>query len=111
MSPRVVGQLLLVPENTKRVFTVANGEKTGVLGKLNNLPVTFDDFPAHLDFVVLDNLPFDIVIGRPTLKRLGGLLDFQKEEVILLYHELNANLPRMSQYKRPREVPGDTYKE
>lgn len=46
-----------------------------------DLPVMLEDLKAKIDFIVLPNVPFDMVIGRPTLKRLGGALDFKREVV------------------------------
>lgn len=108
VSPRVVERLSLIPQATNKVLTVANGEKSGVKGKLQDVPVSFDGMTAGLDFVVLENLPFDIVIGRPTLKRLGGVLDFKAEEVRLDYREKIVKLPMISEYARPRDLGSGT---
>lgn len=69
----VVDGLSLDLEDTKKVITVATGEKSGVLGKIYSILVAFDNVRATLDFVVIEKLVFDVVIGRPTIKSLGGL--------------------------------------
>lgn len=51
-----------------------------------------------MDFIVLGNVPFDLVIGRPTLKRLGGVLDFRAEEVRFQYRAQEAVIPMVSEY-------------
>lgn len=35
---------------------------------------------AFVDFVVLSHVPFDTVIGIPTLNLFGGVLDFKGDE-------------------------------
>lgn len=60
----------------------------------------FEDLEAHLDFVVLKNAPLDQVIGRPTLKRLGGAMDFQAEEVRLSYRIQEVLVPMLLDYAR-----------
>lgn len=55
---------------------MVNGEKTGVLGNFNNVPDIFDVFPVGLDLLVLENEPFDIYIGRPTLKKTFRSIGF-----------------------------------
>lgn len=83
LSPSVVKWLSLNPEGTKKVVTVATGDKSGAQGKLTNIQVLFEQLQAGIDFIILENVPFDVVIGRPTLKRLGGVLDFKAEVVRL----------------------------
>lgn len=68
-------------------MTIANRAKSGVLGKVRGIPVSFQNIEAQLDFVVLKNVPFDLVIGRPTLKQLSGVLDFRSEEVRFAYRD------------------------
>lgn len=81
LSSRVSKELGVTPEGPKRVVTVANGLRAGVLGKLNDVLVEIGCTIVKMDFVVLDKLLFHIVIWRSTIARLGGVLDFQKSEV------------------------------
>lgn len=62
----------------------------------------FDCLGARLDFVVLENQPFDVVISRTKWRCLGGVLDFKEEEVGLDYHDQQAVLPKVSKHTRPR---------
>lgn len=64
VSPRLVKLLALKPEKTRKVVTVVNGEKSNVLGKVLDVRVIFEKLEARLDLVVLQNAPFDLVIGR-----------------------------------------------
>lgn len=52
-----------------------------MIGKLLNVPSLFENLQAKVDLFVLENIPFDIIIGRSTLKRLGEVLDFKTEKI------------------------------
>lgn len=53
---------------------------------VRDILVSFEDPETRPGFVVLKNVQYELVIGRPTFKRTGGVLDFKVEEVRLLYH-------------------------
>lgn len=40
-----------------------------------DVQVLFEQLKARIDFAVLRNVPFEVVIGPPTLERFGGVLD------------------------------------
>lgn len=87
---------------------MVNGKKSNILGKTMNVPVMFDQSQARIDFIVLQNVPFHIVIGRPTLKRIGGMLNFRVEEVCLNYHGQEAVMSMVSECSLPREIIAGT---
>lgn len=60
---------------------MATGDKSGAIGKLVRVPVLFGKLQADVDFIVLRNIPFGVVIGCPTIKRLEDILDFPAEVV------------------------------
>lgn len=70
-SLELVERFLLESDKTSRVVTIANGGNSGVLEKVASLPVKLEDLDVMTDFVTLPNLPFDLVAGRPDLKRLA----------------------------------------
>lgn len=80
------------------MVTMANGANSDGLGNVRDDPVSFRDLYALLEFVVLKNVPFDLVLGRPTLKRLEGVLEFRSEEVRLACHGHEAILPVLSEH-------------
>lgn len=71
MSGQLVERLRLTLETIPKVVTVANGAKSRSLSKVRDIPVLFEDLETQLYFLVLKNAPFDLLIGRPTLKGLG----------------------------------------
>lgn len=62
MSSPLVKSLHLKLEQTSKVVTVANGTKIGVLAKVRDIPVSFENVVAWLDLVVLKNVPLTLVI-------------------------------------------------
>lgn len=79
---------------------MANGDSSEVFEKTGNVPVRSGKLKAKLDFVVLSSVPFDLVIGRPTLRRLGDVVQFEAEEVRLHYQVQIALLSMVSEYSR-----------
>lgn len=76
--PKVVKELGITPKGSNRVLTVANGCRAGVLGKLNDVPIELGGAAVKTELVVLYDLPFNVVIGLPTIARQGGNLEVQK---------------------------------
>lgn len=66
VSPNVVKELGVTLDESNVFVTVANGSMDGVLEKLNDVVVDLGGVILKVHFVVLDNLPFDVVIGYPT---------------------------------------------
>lgn len=53
--------LLLKSERTKKVVTVANDNKSDVLGKVMDVPELFEQLEARIDYLVLKNDMFDLL--------------------------------------------------
>lgn len=79
--PKIVKKLGITPDGYSLVVAVANESKVGFLAKLEDIPVDHGGAIVQMDFFELDSLPFDIVIERPMIKRLGGVLDFHSIQV------------------------------
>lgn len=55
---------------------VATGDKSEAVGKPAGVTELLYTIHAKMDFIVLQNVPFDIVIGSPNLKKLDAVIDF-----------------------------------
>lgn len=108
LSPQLVKSLSLRPVLTNKVVKVTNGNKSDVFGKVVNVPVLFQQMEATMDFVVPTRVPFDLVIGRPALKRLGGVLDFKRAEVGLDYRGQKTWIPMVSEFIQMRDQKAGT---
>ena len=51
------------------------------IGILKDVPNTLWDATVHLDFLVVDGIPFDVIIGPPSLEDLQACLDLGKQLV------------------------------
>lgn len=69
-------------------------------GKILDVLVCLEKLNVRIDFVVLKNLPFVLVIVRSALKQLGGVLDIKSKKVQLNYREQDATLPMASGYSQ-----------
>lgn len=78
LSPRLVRRLCRKTEKTNKSVTAANETRSGVSKVVTGLPVMLEDLQAKIDFVVLVNVRFDIVIRTSTLRRLGEDLGLKK---------------------------------
>lgn len=68
----------------------------------------FEELQVKLDFIVLENAPFDVVIGRTIIKGLKSVLDLLAEVLRFSYKGRSAVLPMMPTYMRLREMTGAT---
>lgn len=111
LSLSIVKRLLLSPEHTEKVVFVADGSRSLVKEKVAAISMSFARLEMEMDFVIMRNVPFDFIIGRPTLKCLGGVLDFKCEEVRLDYRGRQETLPMVSGYSRSQELSDGTNSE
>lgn len=84
LSRHLVKLLSLKSERTRKVVTVSNGKNLGVLGKVMDGPVLFEHLEAIINFIVLQDVPFDLVIGRPTLKDLASCYTSDRRRIALV---------------------------
>lgn len=92
-SPGAVKKLSLSAEKTSRVVIVASGANSGAVGELMKIPVMFDEIQANLNPILQKNIPFEVVIGRQPIERLGGVLYFPVEVVRFNYRGQAAVVP------------------
>lgn len=67
-------------------------------------PIFFGDLHALIDFLVIMAVPFNLVIGPPTLKRLDRVLDCRSEEVRPECRRHKAVARMLSKYVHPRRM-------
>lgn len=51
----------------------------------------------------MKNVLFDLVIGRPALKRLGGVLDFRAKEVSFSFRDQHVVVPVFPEYTQTQK--------
>jgi hypothetical protein len=92
MSSRLARLLQLQPKSTSRNITVANGATTAGAGVLQGVNVKFGDIQVHLDFLVIENPPFDIIVGMPTMEALRTCIDTGKQLIYMTHDGKSAKL-------------------
>ena len=75
MSSRLAEKLKLEVEPTNRRIIVANGASEGVQGVVSNIPVGFGKVVVRLKFLVMESVPFDLIISDPTQIKLRMKID------------------------------------
>ena len=93
ISEKFCKKLNLTFEQKSVGLTVADGQRARSIGLVSELPISFEDLHISMDFHVMENPPFDVIIGVPTLEALRGCLDFGLQQVTLLAGDRKAVLP------------------
>lgn len=97
-------RLSLQTEKTNKIVTGANGTKSLVLSKIRNVPRMLNGVEARIDVIVLPNVPFHMVIGSPTVKRLGGDVYFREEVVRSDNRGQKTVLLMIMEYMKQRDI-------
>lgn len=80
LSPRLIKQFGIATETIIKIVTVANGNMTGAVEEVSNVPASIDDLDVKVGLFTLPKLPFNILIRRCTRKIFRCGLHFDAEE-------------------------------
>ena len=83
---------------TKGSIKVANFASEKCVGTLNEVPICLGDLVVPMDFLVLDQTPYDIIVGMPTMIQLRAHLDYYHMVLKINYGE-NTEISNY-EYKR-----------
>ncbi len=72
----MIEHLKLSPQPTTKGITVADGSVTTCDGALNDIPVSFGDHSAKLNFLVVEDPPSDMLIGIVAIRSMRATLEF-----------------------------------
>lgn len=61
---------------------MADGSEAAVLEEVDKVPITVEDLTYVLTFLVVNDAPFGLIIGRPAIKFMRASLDFDKNIAI-----------------------------
>ena len=67
ISHKMVKKLHLRMQSTNRSIKVANCASENCVGTLNEVPISLGELAVPMRFLVLDETPYDILIGLPTM--------------------------------------------
>ena len=92
MSTGLAKKLKLDLEPTNRRIIVADGSSGSCQGVVSAIPVGFGDIVKRLDFMVVDSVPYDLIIGAPTLVKLCTRIDLYHQTVKLRHNGQSETL-------------------
>lgn len=69
-----------------------------------NGSISSGDVKGKLNFIIIPNTSFYLLIGRSNLDWLGGTIHFKTEEACPDYHERKVVLPVLYKYEWPRDL-------
>lgn len=73
-------------------ITVANGDVTDTLGAVSDLKISFEDIHVALDFLVINNPSFDVIIGLPALESLQACINLGNQTVTIRHEKKEVKL-------------------
>ncbi len=76
MSHKMVKKLHLRMHPTNRSIKVANCASEKGVGTLNEVPISLGELAVRMDYLVLEETPYDILIGLPTMIQLRARPDY-----------------------------------
>ena len=78
ISHKMVKKLHLLMQPTNMSIKVANCASEKFVGTLNEVPISLGELVVPMNFLVLDDTPYDILIGLPTMIQLGARPDYYR---------------------------------
>ncbi len=85
MSHKMVKKLHLRMQPSNRSIKVANCASEKCVGALNEVPISMGELIVHMDFLVLEETSYDILIGLPTMMQLRARSDYYRMVLKIYY--------------------------
>lgn len=63
MSDILAEEMSITPEDTNHKINMADGNNATVLGMIADVPVSFDRKVSLMDFLLVEGVPVDIIVG------------------------------------------------
>lgn len=81
LSTDIVNRIEIELKESVKKIVVANGETSRTVGSVTALFVSFDKAQISTDFLVIDNPPFNTIIGLPALESFQACIDLEMKTV------------------------------
>lgn len=104
MSSRLAKWRKLTPEAIDRNVKVADDKTSATRGIVRNFPLNFDKKSASLEFLVVEKMPVDIIIGSTTLEPLEARIDIGNNFVTVNIHGSEVLLGFEYECTRERDI-------
>ena len=109
MSAQFAERLGVHVERSRQSIRVANGDVVDRVGVVKKVPVIFDDLVVPLNFLVLENAMYEVLLGMYSLTALKARFDLVKQEFTLEYDGNIVTIPL--EYAAPYENPASDVSE
>lgn len=107
ISRNLADKLDLKIRPTAKRITVANGDTSSCVGSVEDVSVEFGQHKVPLAFLVMQGLPFNVIIGCPTMESLDTCIDLGNRMIKLLIEGEEVELQMDFDYQRtPAELTG-----
>lgn len=63
MLDKLEEEMFILTEDTNRRISMADSHNMTVLGMIFNVPVSIDGKVALMDFLIVDGVPVDVIVG------------------------------------------------
>lgn len=93
ISVNMAKELYLTMTYTSKGIMVANLVRCATVGYVKLFPVAFADIPIYIDVIIVDELPFDFIIGTPYMGNLSVDIDLSDQTFHLQIGSCTMKLP------------------
>ena len=99
ISKTVVDKIGLDLKPTEESIIVADGTSSKCIGQTAVVPLMFDKAKVKFKPLVMEVLPYDIIIGGPTLEKYSSKIDFGKQTITLKVDNQKIIIPLESEIR------------
>ena len=99
ISKKVVDKIGLDLKPTEESIIVADGSSSKCLGQTAVVPLMFDKAKVKFKPLVMEVLPYDIIIGGPTLEKYSSKIEFGKQTITLKVDNQKIIIPLESEIR------------
>lgn len=76
-----------------RRVAMAGGKGDLVAGEVYGVPITAGKLTTEVSCLVVPDSPFELIVGRPSMKEIRASIEFEKDVTTVRNHEGVTNIP------------------
>ena len=92
MSPKLAQKLSFTLKATTKHITVTNGQSAACMGILDQVPVSFRSLVSKMDFLSVNEAPYNFIIRLSALEEIQTRIDLGRQHVEVYVNNQNARL-------------------
>ena len=87
-NTETIRSLKLLFKGNTRIVNLANNSEVELMGQLKDLPVTVHDVTTTVNPHIMNDLSYDLILGREWCEANGVVIDFSKKKIYFLKPEI-----------------------